>query len=503
MNCDRVVTVRMRDSIASTERFLPQSKSFSACVIVATLTPRRTDRSITQILDQAKGTADRVEHLEGLVKQILNVVTQHGYSQPPPHQESQLYHRDEFQSSDEGRNMDLANSASSEQTARPIKQDSDPAQVFPDQGPQEHETGAHHLMEWTLISKFFTNAGITTREYVQQEEEKAGTLRPYGWSEVLDPNPNNPNTAASPSYSSNSDPMTANSPTDGLNGSSFGPSPDQSKENIGGLNPDGTLKLDKETVDRLYENYMKHMWAMHPFLDVQWLLRKISRFIGEQATVTRSPNFAVPGMPASRGGADSYGGLPVKRKRPSGASDHLSEPGTPEAGQYERTVHPGKPERSMTNAIILLVLALGKVLESNKFLLQGEEMASTAPPPQHPGYRGSPGAKPSPPQFNQYYNRENVPSPNFDSGSRASSTDYPMHNQHRATKLVRNVDIYPGLAYFAYASDILGNNFGGNDIIHAQAFLLAGLYFGQLGRVLESWSWINCGCRATMMLRAK
>lgn len=465
----------------------------------------RTDRSITQILDQAKGTADRVEQLEGMVKQILNVVTQQGYGQAQLHGENHGYHRDEFQSPHGRRNMDLAHSGSFE-PARPIKQESDPAQVFPDQGPQEHETGAHHLMEWPSIRKFFTNAGITKREYVQEEEEKAGTLRPYGWSPVLDTNANNPDIAASPSWSSHSDPTTANSPHDGLNGSDFGPSPDQSKENIGGLNPDGTLKLDRETVERLYESYMKHMWSMHPFLNVQWLLRRISIFISEQtphASMNRPSNFAVPGVPASRGGAEAYSGLPVKRKRPSGASDHLSDPGTPEAGQYERTGPPGKPERSMTNAIIFLVLALGKVLESNKFLLQDEEMLSTAPPPQHAGYKESPGTRPSPPQFNQYYSRTNVPSPNFESRSRASSTDYPMHGQHRPTRYVRNVDIYPGLAYFAYASDILGNNFGGNDIIHAQAFLLAGLYFGQLGRVLESWSWINCGCRATMMLRAK
>ncbi|KAJ9633679.1 hypothetical protein H2199_009247 [Coniosporium tulheliwenetii] len=54
----------------------------------------------------------------------------------------------------------------------------------------------------------------------------------------------------------------------------------------------------------------------------------------------------------------------------------------------------------------------------------------------------------------------------------------------------RNVDTIPGFAYYAKASDILGNLHGGNDLSHAQANLLAGLYMGQLARVIESWGWI-------------
>jgi hypothetical protein len=97
----------------------------------------------------------------------------------------------------------------------------------------------------------------------------------------------------------------------------------------------------------------------------------------------------------------------------------------------------------MTNAVILLVLALGKVLKCNKFLLEPEDIPSTVPQRQQDG--------------------DKSPS---------------MRDPHRTSKFVRNVDIYPGLAYFACASNMLGSHIGGNDLIHAQAFLLAGLYLG-------------------------
>jgi hypothetical protein len=56
------------------------------------------------------------------------------------------------------------------------------------------------------------------------------------------------------------------------------------------------------------------------------------------------------------------------------------------------------------------------------------------------------------------------------------------------------------MAYYSYATDILGNHHGGLTIAHAQAFILAALYISQFARVLESWSWINSACRITIVL---
>ena len=50
----------------------------------------------------------------------------------------------------------------------------------------------------------------------------------------------------------------------------------------------------------------------------------------------------------------------------------------------------------------------------------------------------------------------------------------------------RNVDVISGLAYYAQATDILGNCHSGNDLVHVQANLLPGLYAGQMTHTFES-----------------
>ena len=64
----------------------------------------------------------------------------------------------------------------------------------------------------------------------------------------------------------------------------------------------------------------------------------------------------------------------------------------------------------------------------------------------------------------------------------------------------RNIDVIPGLAFYAEAAKVLGSQSDGNELIHAQMFLLAGLHKGQLARVRESMSWITTASRAIMHL---
>jgi hypothetical protein len=64
----------------------------------------------------------------------------------------------------------------------------------------------------------------------------------------------------------------------------------------------------------------------------------------------------------------------------------------------------------------------------------------------------------------------------------------------------KNMDAIPGLAYFAKAADILGELPGGSDISHVQANLLAGLYMGQLARIIPSYYYINKACNAVQIL---
>jgi hypothetical protein len=58
----------------------------------------------------------------------------------------------------------------------------------------------------------------------------------------------------------------------------------------------------------------------------------------------------------------------------------------------------------------------------------------------------------------------------------------------------------PGMAYYSLATKILGHHVAGNTIVHAQAFILAALYVSQFARVLESWNWIGTACRVITIL---
>lgn len=64
----------------------------------------------------------------------------------------------------------------------------------------------------------------------------------------------------------------------------------------------------------------------------------------------------------------------------------------------------------------------------------------------------------------------------------------------------RNMDVIPGLDYFAYATDIIGGQLAGTSLRHIHAHILAGLYHGQLGRVMESYAHIK---EAGMALQIK
>lgn len=63
-----------------------------------------------------------------------------------------------------------------------------------------------------------------------------------------------------------------------------------------------------------------------------------------------------------------------------------------------------------------------------------------------------------------------------------------------------NMDVTPSLGYYTKAAEILGDHCDGNELVHVQMFLLAGLYKGQLARVNESMSWITMAGRAVLTL---
>ena len=59
-------------------------------------------------------------------------------------------------------------------------------------------------------------------------------------------------------------------------------------------------------------------------------------------------------------------------------------------------------------------------------------------------------------------------------------------------------DCIPGLQYFAMATDIIGNQLAGSTLQHVYVGIMASLYYGQLGRVVESWGYLANACRTLL-----
>ena len=163
---------------------------------------------------------------------------------------------------------------------------------------------------------------------------------------------------------------------------------------------------------------------------------------------------------------------------------------------------PGHPFRSISTALVLLVMALGEICEHKKKIpdlsyLQNDEH-SVAGSPQMRNGNGHPR---SPAQTSPTLSASTgLPSPYnaeyiYSCDRRTSSDGMPFSVKNHYSK-ARNIDIIPGLPYFALATDILGNQIGGISLQHVHANILAGLYQGQLGRILKSHSFINNACRA-------
>ena len=125
------------------------------------------------------------------------------------------------------------------------------------------------------------------------------------------------------------------------------------------------------------------------------------------------------------------------------------------------------PDRSLRNAIILLILALVKVFaQDNTRSIEQKDRSIDG-------------------QDGHSFRRRAL-----------SSSPAPSHSPQISNRL-------PGTAYVSRAVEILGNNLGGNRILHTQAFLLAGIYYGQICRPMDSWSWVKRACTAAAVLRKK
>jgi hypothetical protein len=338
----------------------------------------------------------------------------------------------------------------------------------------DHSTPAHKLLEeWPHIREWWqgieyleklVKSGRPLSDYPMQLEQDRGLLRPWGVGEGLDLN-DGAQGPGSPESSNDSD---APSPAHGKEGLWGYPPLDKSSPGTtntsapnssaprefphpGGLGQDGRPDFRAHVMDELLEAYFTNIHNLHPFLN-RSKIQKMFREFKEQY----SPDFKAANAQSPAAHQLNPG---MKRKRSSSAFG-------------EACSAKGAIERSLRNAIVLLVLALGKVCS--------------------------------------YKDRRPLPSPQSDKGTTSNGawgsfgpSSHPngsFHSEMSDDGRPRNIDLMPGMAYYSYATDILGNHHGGLTVAHAQAFILAGLYISQFARVLESWSWINSACRITMVL---
>jgi hypothetical protein len=325
----------------------------------------------------------------------------------------------------------------------------------------DHSTPAHKLFEdWPVMKDWpngveylqkLTENGRALSEYPMQLEQDRGLLRPWGVGEGFDLNDG----AQGPGSPDSSTELDMSSPASGKDGL-WGHPPDQAspsssvpRDQAGGLGRDGRPDFSTKVVDELLHSYIDNMHNLHPFLNRAKLQRMVRDFKEQYSPDAKVMSSASP--------ATHQLNPSLKRKRSSSA---FGEPYSPR----------GAIERSLRNAIVLLVLALGKACSCK-------------------GPLPSPQSDKGPHTNGAWGSFSHTSQPNGSFNSDISDDIRP-----------RNIDIMPGMAYFSYATDILGNQQGGHTVAHAQAMILAALYISQFARVLESWSWINSACRITMVL---
>lgn len=375
---------------------------------------------------------------------------------------------------------------------------------------EDHRTAPHKLLLlWPSVRPLLQAAHIAYGDGYVMEAEDRGVLRLWTKGEGIDEyDGTHAGGSASPARSEDSgDVSNAGTPSEGLWGIGFPSAPSSNSgrsdpHSYGGPKTNGYVDLDAGTINRLYESYMSNIHIMHPFLDQRRLRRMLDIFISRYSTGRHRAAFAV--------GNDYSGERPMKRRRSNGSGPNNiggNNVSDSDVGCQQAT------ERSPGNAVIYLVLALGKIclhkkalpsmvpntrLETNLVVThQSSAQRFQANSPMSATIKQSPMSAKStpvtqpPPPSDAHLRRP-------ESGSRRSSVEAPSPSADPTG--LRNMDVIPGMAYYARAAEILGDQGDGNDLVHAQMFLLAGLYKGQLARVKESMSWITMAGRAILIL---
>lgn len=370
--------------------------------------------------------------------------------------------------------------------------------------PVNHTTGAARLLLIAPIASICQNVmkdpRIKDQRYPMVIECARGLLRLYGRGEGNE---------SVPGY--DKEPLVDHGETPGDTSSEPGSSPPAAGEEwgqLGGLTPpptgpqdmtrgpisiEGMPDFSRETVRDLADSYMKHMNSMHPILVPRNMDALIETFLGS-IPESRAKNKPAPPVGFVGSGAFRNPDSPGQKRKRSPASigvgDYADVPNFSDS-------KPGRPPRTITTCLVLLVMALGKICQHKGKIPDPSDPFGE----RHSDYAASPiirnGHPISPVQSSPTMSTPyGLASPQDGARSRRASLDVSFHPRLKP----RNIDFIPGLAYFALATDILGNQNGGNSLQHVHANILAGLYHGQLGRVIESYGYISNACKSLQVI---
>lgn len=380
----------------------------------------------------------------------------------------------------------------------------DPKPPGPPAIPVNHTTGAAKLLNCGPIAMMTRGAPfpryITRRDlFPIVQEERRGLLKLFGKGEGYDlARGYNVDVQAEHLDSTPSDLHSeASSPAAGEDwGQVGGLTPPGNSENPiqrGDLNANGMPDFRKETVDDLVDSYMNNMNIMHPLITEKVRDQLIENFL--KSVAEPQPKHRQVAALHQQGSTPESPGS--KRKRSRDASSEYQE----SLNIYRDSSKPGHPQRTISTALVLAMLALGAICKRKEKIrdVSGSSDQDT------PSYRSSPqlknGYPPSPIHGSPIMPGQSpdIASPQevdrLHPHSRRTSMDRSATHLTSGVK-PRNMDMMPGLHYFAMATDILGNQLAGNTLQHVHVGILLSLYHGQLGRVLESWPYLNAACRS-------
>jgi hypothetical protein len=367
--------------------------------------------------------------------------------------------------------------------------------------PLNHTTLASRLLKWKAIKQLVHHLLAKEVKYEDefpiQQEEQRGLLRLFGRGEGQ----GNGDNERESSVDQGSVEAYSEYPETGA------PSPADCWGSIGGLTSPvardvkgvvnvPTLDFTEAIVWKYVHSYQDNIQNMHPLIIPGQLKAMVSIFLDNvhRSTARRQNKQAgfTDARDARDGTVSQYHEIGNKRKRSPGVDASDTPPGV---SPMSSSTKPVKPvfERSIQNALVLLVLALGKICLWKERI--PEVVPVTEPNPSSPVIRNGHALSPiqgSPPAYAPMPLSSALPSPKEFSTSRRGSFQSGTNVLPRIVPVAkRNLDVIPGLDYFATATDILGGQLAGTTLKHVYANILAGLYYGQLGRVIESYTHIQ------------